>query len=82
MNCFKHKCNILRYCIFDFHALIIKIKKNLKCFTLHVMNLEYMKVSLFGISYKKNRYSNFYRCMGVGVGGCVGVGGWVGDIFY
>ncbi len=30
-------------------ALIIKIK----CFTLHIMNLRYMKVSLFEISYKK-----------------------------
>ncbi len=44
--------NILRYWIFDFHnlyALIIKIKtkKLLKCFTLHVMNLEYMKVQFF-----------------------------------
>ncbi len=28
-------------------------KKLLKCFTLHVMNIEYMKVSLFEISYKK-----------------------------
>ncbi len=28
-------------------------KKTLKCFTFHVMNLKYMKVSLFEISYKK-----------------------------
>ncbi len=31
----------------------IKTKKLLKCYTLHVMNLKYMKVSLFEISYKK-----------------------------
>ncbi len=47
----KLKCkysNILRYCIFDFHelyALIIQIKtkKLLKCFTLNVINLNYIK---------------------------------------
>ncbi len=37
-----------------------------KCFTLHVMNLKYMKVSLFEISYKKkltlSRHSNVLRC--------------------
>ncbi len=57
----KLKCkysDILRYWIFYFHelqALIIKIetKKLLKYFTLHVMNLKHMKVSLFEISYKK-----------------------------
>ncbi len=27
-----------------------------KCFTLHVMNLKYMKVSLFEISYKKKLF--------------------------
>ncbi len=49
-------------------TLIIKIKtkKLLKCFTLHVMNLKYMKVSLFEISYKNkwtfSPYSNFLRC--------------------
>jgi len=39
-------------------ALIIKIKTKtpLKCFTLHVMNLKYMKMSLFEISYKKMFY--------------------------
>ncbi len=47
----KYKyCNILRYWIFDFHelqALIIKIKiKN-------VMNVEYMKVSLYEMLQKK-----------------------------
>ncbi len=38
----------------------------MKCFTLHVMNLKYMKVSLFEISYKKkisfSPYCNFLRC--------------------
>ncbi len=38
----------------------------MKCFTLHVMNLKYMKVSLFEISYKKkltfSRHSNLLRC--------------------
>ncbi len=38
-----------------------------KCFTLHVMNLEYMKVSLFEISKKKKKtfsqYSIFLRCI-------------------
>ncbi len=40
---------------FSFETLIIKIKtkKLLKCFTLHAMNLKYMKVSLFEITYKK-----------------------------
>ncbi len=37
----------------------------MKCFTLHVMNLKYMKVSLFEISYKKkwtfSPYSNFFK---------------------
>ncbi len=41
----------------------LKKKKTLNCFTLHVMNLKYMKVSLFEISYKKkwtfSPYSNF-----------------------
>ncbi len=64
----KLKCkysNILRYWItFYFHelyALIIENKKKIyifKCFTLHVMNLEYMKVSLSTLS----RYSNVLRC--------------------
>ncbi len=31
----------------------MKTKQLLKWFTLHVMNLKYMKVSLFEISYKK-----------------------------
>ncbi len=48
----KYKyCNILRYWIFDFHelqALIIKIKNK------NVINIEYMKVSLYEISYKKS----------------------------
>ncbi len=35
------------------HQNKIKIKKRLKCFTLHVMNLKYTKVSLFEISSKK-----------------------------
>ncbi len=56
---------------FDFHELqdlIIKIKtkKLLKCFTLHAMNLKYMKVSLFEITYKKkwtfSQHSNSLRC--------------------
>ncbi len=39
----------------------------MKCFTLHVMNLKYMKVSLFETSYKKkvrtfSRHSIFLRC--------------------
>ncbi len=38
----------------------------MKCFTLHLTNLKYMKVSLFEISYKKKviflPYSNFLRC--------------------
>ncbi len=33
----------------------------LKCFTLHVMNLEYMKVSLFEISYKKNNFFMIFK---------------------
>ncbi len=39
-------------------------KKLLKCFTLHVMNLKYMKVSLFEmLQEKKNsRHSNLLRC--------------------
>ncbi len=41
-------------------------KKLLKCFILHVMNLNYMKVSLFEISYKKkltfSTCSIFFRC--------------------
>ncbi len=40
--------------------------KLLKCFTLHVMNLKHMKVSLFEISYKNkytfSPYSIFFRC--------------------
>ncbi len=36
----------------------IKTKKLLKCFTLHVMNLKYMKVPPFEISYKKKM--NFF----------------------
>ncbi len=44
----------------------IKTKKLLKCFTLHAMNLKYMKVSLFEITYKKkwtfSRHSNLLRC--------------------
>ncbi len=36
-------------------------KKNKKlCFTLHVMNLKYMKVSLCEISYKKKKYFSLY----------------------
>ncbi len=38
----------------------------MKCFTLHVMNIKYMKVWLFEISYKKkitfSRHSNLLRC--------------------
>ncbi len=42
-------------------------KRCLKCFTLHVMNLKYMKVSHFEIGYKKeirtfSPYSYFFRC--------------------
>ncbi len=37
------------------------LKKLLKCFTLHVMNLKYMKFSLFEISYKK-KITSFLRC--------------------
>ncbi len=41
-------------------------KKPLKCFNLHVINIKYMKVSLFEISYRKKwtslPYSNFLRC--------------------
>ncbi len=56
----KLKCkysNILRYRFLTFIScklLSSKCKKNkrLKCFTLHVMILKYMKVSLFEISYK------------------------------
>ncbi len=51
---------------FDFHELavrIIKITTNFffKCFTLHVMNLEFIEVSVFEMLPKKNfsRYSNF-----------------------
>ncbi len=50
----------------------IKTKKLLKCFTLHAMNLKYMKVSLFEITYKEknktfknktfSRHSNLLRC--------------------
>ncbi len=58
------------------NSLIIKIKTKqlLKCFTLHVMNLKYMKVSLFEISYKKkiNFFTIFsfsemhlYKCLSV-----------------
>ncbi len=62
--------NILRYWMFDFHelsALIIKIKikQLLKCFTLHVINIEYMQVQLCEIIYKKiifSRYSKCFRC--------------------
>ncbi len=46
----------LRYWFLTFisYKLInIKTKTLLKCFTLHVMNLKYMKVSLFETSYKK-----------------------------
>ncbi len=43
-----------------------RLQKLLKCFTLHVMNLKYMKVSLFEISYKKkwtfSQHSNLLRC--------------------
>ncbi len=34
----------------------METKQLLKCFTLHVMDLKYMKVSLFEISYKKKKY--------------------------
>ncbi len=49
--------NIIIFWDTDFRlslALIIKIKTKqlLMCFTLHVMNLKYMNVSLFEISYK------------------------------
>ncbi len=44
----------------------------MKCFTLHVMNLKYMKVSLFEIIYKKkwtfSPESNFLRCTCASVG--------------
>ncbi len=69
----KLKCkysNILRYLIFLLSWAKLKSsklkqqKKHLKCFTLHVINLKYMKVSLFEISYKKkltfSRYSFFF----------------------
>ncbi len=57
----KLKCkysNILKYRFLTFISCKLlssklKQKKLLKCFTLHVMNLKYMKVSLFEISYKK-----------------------------
>ncbi len=44
-----------------------KTKKLLKCFTLHVMNQKYLKISLFEINYKKkcktfSPYSNVLRC--------------------
>ncbi len=63
----KLKCeyaNILRYWFLTFISckrLIIKLKqtKHLKCFTLHVMNLKYMTVSLFEISCKKKK--NFHH---------------------
>ncbi len=51
--------NILRYWFSNNQN-----KKLLKCFTLHLMNLKYMKVSLFEISYKKkwtfSPYSIFF----------------------
>ncbi len=63
----KLKCkysNILRYWFLTF--IKIKTKKLLKCFTLHAMNLKYMKVSLFEITCKKkwtfSRHSNSLRC--------------------
>ncbi len=37
-------------------------KKRLKCFTLHAMNLKYMKVSLFEITWTFSRHSNLLRC--------------------
>ncbi len=42
----------------------MKTKQLLKCFTLHIMNLKYMKVSLFEISKEKtlSPYSIFFRC--------------------
>ncbi len=55
----KLKCsNILKYRFLTFISCKLlssklKQKKLLKCFTLHVMNQKYMKVSLFEISYKK-----------------------------
>ncbi len=40
-----------------------KTKKLLKCFTLHVMNLKYLKVSLFEISYKKKfNFFTIFKC--------------------
>ncbi len=45
----------------------MKTKTPLRCFTVHVRNLKYMKVSLFEISYKKKKtfspYSNVLRCI-------------------
>ncbi len=40
-----------------------KKKKTLMCFTLHVMNLKYMKVSLFEISDNFLPYSNFWDAL-------------------
>ncbi len=49
-----------------YNFIKIKTKKLLKCFTLHAMNLKYMKVSLFEITYKKkwtfSQHSNLLRC--------------------
>ncbi len=67
----KLKCkysNIWRHWFLTFISCKLKLKqkKHLKCFTLHVMNLKYMKLLLFEISYKKkitfSPYSIFFRC--------------------
>ncbi len=57
MVIYWNKCkysNILRYWFLTFMS--IKQKKRLKCFTLHVINLKYMNVSFFEISFKKKNY--------------------------
>ncbi len=68
----------LRYWFLTFIScklINIKTKTLLKCFTLHVMNLKYMKVSLFETSYKNfvtfSPYSNFLRCTCICVCMCV-----------
>ncbi len=47
----------------------------MKCFTLHAMNLKYMKVSVFEISYKKkwtfSQHSNLLRCTCKGMQHCM-----------
>ncbi len=60
----KLKCkysNILRYWTFDFHELQARfIKKLFKCFTLHVMNRKYIKVSLFEMLHVTFHYIQFF----------------------